>query len=190
MTSAVPLSIYAAWIATGLVWAAAALAPKRGIRKEPASSRNGHVLTLAGAFALLFTPSLRAGPLAWRIVPLAVVSSVGGLLRTLAGIAFAIWARFYLGGNWSAVVAIKQDHMLIPTGPYAIVRHPIYTGLLVAMLGTAVAAGELGGLLSVAVAFAGWLAKARLEEHFLQAQFGGTYLEYQQQVRALIPFVL
>jgi protein-S-isoprenylcysteine O-methyltransferase Ste14 len=102
----------------------------------------------------------------------------------------AIRARFQLGGNWSAIVAVKRGHTLVQTGPYAAVRHPIYAGLLLAMLGTAIGYGEAGGFLGVVVAFAGFLAKARSEEWFLLTEFGEDYREYRTRVRALIPFVL
>jgi protein-S-isoprenylcysteine O-methyltransferase len=94
-----------------------------------------------------------------------------------------------LGGNWSASVTVKQDHRLVRRGPYTIVRHPIYTGLLLALLGTAVALGELRGLLGVVVAFAAWRAKSRMEEAFMRQEFGLEYATYQGEVKALVPFI-
>ena len=189
MEYALPLWIDAPWMAMGLVWAAAALWTKRTVRAEPLDSRYGHILTFAAAFALLFSRKLQIGPLGWH-VPSSDIATAIGLALTVSGIGFAIWARVYLGGNWSAVVAIKRGHTLVRTGPYAIVRHPIYAGLLLAMLGTAIELGALAGIVGVIVAFAAWLAKARLEESFLLAQFGAEYVRYQQQVKALIPFVM
>jgi protein-S-isoprenylcysteine O-methyltransferase Ste14 len=182
--------ILLAWITICVVWVITATRVKRTVRIEPYSSRIGHVLTFAIAAGLLFSPSLRIGPLAWRAFPPSEIAAAVGLALTLCGISFALWARFYLKGNWSAMVALKEDHTLIRTGPYAIVRHPIYAGLLLAMLGTAIAFGELGCFLGVILALAGWLAKARMEEDFLLQRFGGTYSQYSHEVKTLIPFVL
>jgi len=189
-TFSVETAIQAVWIATGLVWAAAAVAVKRAVRREAAGSRIGHLVTMAVAFGSVFSPALRYGPLAWRAVPASPAAEWTGLAMTAAGAALAIWARVYLGGNWSAIVALKQGHTLVRTGPYRLVRHPIYAGLLLAMLGSAIAYGHLGGLLGVVVAFAAFLAKARLEECFLLYKFGEGYEDYRRKVRTLIPFVL
>jgi protein-S-isoprenylcysteine O-methyltransferase Ste14 len=178
------------WICLCLVWIIAALFAKRTVRTEAVSSRVGHILTVAAAFALLFSPAVRIGPLAWRILPLSASIGIAGLILTIVGIAFAIWARFYLGGNWSAIVEIKQHHRLIQSGPYTIVRHPIYTGLALAVFGTALVVDELGAFLAVVIVFAGWQAKAAQEESFLRTEFGDAYLRYQQQVKMMIPFVL
>jgi len=186
----VPSALNAAWIAIGLVWAIAALAAKPAVRVEPRETRIGHLVTFVVAFGLLFSTALRSGPLGWRLVASSPATAIAGFVLTFAGLGFAVWARFYLGGNWSSVVAIKQQHTLVHTGPYSLVRHPIYTGLLLAMLGTALATGELGCFLGVFLAFAGWQAKARLEEHFLLAQFGEAYRSYCAHVKGMIPFVL
>jgi protein-S-isoprenylcysteine O-methyltransferase len=111
-----------------------------------------------------------------------------GLALTAAGCAFAIWARLLLGGNWSSSVTVKQDH--IRRGPYAIVRHPIYSGFLLGLLGTALALGELRGIAGLALASIGWHMKSRREEAFMTAEFGAEYTRYQCEVKALIPFVL
>jgi protein-S-isoprenylcysteine O-methyltransferase Ste14 len=124
------------------------------------------------------------------VIPESAAAEYAALVLTGAGALFAIWARLYLGGNWSAIVAVKQGHTLVRTGPYRIVRHPIYAGLLAALAGTAVGYGYVGGLLAMVVAFAAWLAKARLEESFLMAEFGAAYGEYRREVKTLIPFVL
>jgi protein-S-isoprenylcysteine O-methyltransferase Ste14 len=97
--------------------------------------------------------------------------------------------RALLGSNWSATVTVKQHHELIRRGPYAIVRHPIYSGFLLGVLGTALALGEVRGLVALALAFAGWYLKARNEEQFLVEQFGDAYVGYRRNVKQLIPFV-
>lgn len=129
------------------------------------------------------------GPLSWRFVHASRTVAVVGLTMTLAGCAFAVWARVLLGGNWSGEVVIKQHHELVRRGPYASVRHPIYTGILLAMLGSALEIGELRGLVAVALAVAGWGLKARDEDVLLAEQFGEEFVRYRRDVRALIPFV-
>jgi protein-S-isoprenylcysteine O-methyltransferase Ste14 len=85
---------------------------------------------------------------------------------------------------------VKRDHQLVLRGPYVLVRHPIYSGLLLGMLGTAITAGEVRGLVGFAILFYAWLAKSRVEEAFMTEQFGMQYTQYRQRVKAIIPFVL
>ena len=134
-------------------------------------------------------------PLHWlneRFVPLTMAAIAAywlGLLMVAMGLAFAVWARVFLGRNWSGTVTIKQDHELVRSGPYGVVRHPIYTGLLLALLGTAVAIGEWRGLLGFAAIGIGFLIKIRTEERFMSEIFGEKYARYRAQVPALIPFM-
>jgi len=123
-------------------------------------------------------------------MPESVWAALAGLALTVIGVAVAIWARLILGTNWSAVVTIKQDHEIIRRGPYSIVRHPIYSGGLLALLGTAIAFGELRGLIGLALIFIAWWMKSRLEESFMEEQFGAAYARYRRDVKGLIPFVL
>ena len=109
---------------------------------------------------------------------------------TAAGLLFAVWARQYLGSNWSGTVSIKKDHQLITNGPYALVRHPIYTGVLLALVGSAMAIGEWRAVLAFALASLALWRKLRLEEDLMHQQFGETYQAYCRRVPALIPFVL
>jgi protein-S-isoprenylcysteine O-methyltransferase Ste14 len=182
--------IDAVWVAVGVVWAVAAIRTKRATLAQTRASRLIHIALGAVAFVLLFNPQLAIGPLAWRFVPLSPEVSYTGLALTLAGAAFAIWARATLGRNWSGIVTIKEDHQIIRTGPYALVRHPIYSGFLLAMLGTALAIGQIRGLVGLVIAFGAWWFKSRIEEKFMEQQFGGQYVAYRQQVKAFIPFVL
>ena len=113
-----------------------------------------------------------------------------GSAITMGGLLFSIWARNHLGNNWSQAVTIKEGHELITSGPYAIVRHPIYTGLLLAFLGSAIALGKWRGLLAVVLVFAVLWHKLRLEEKWMRAKFGNSYESYSQRVKALLPFIL
>jgi protein-S-isoprenylcysteine O-methyltransferase Ste14 len=95
-----------------------------------------------------------------------------------------------LGRHWSGTVTLKEDHELIERGPYCIVRHPIYTGLLVMYLATAVSLGRIGGLIGVPLVFASFWIKLRAEESVMLKQFPGPYAAYQQRVKRIIPFLL
>lgn len=141
------------------------------------------------AFCLVFTSYFRSGWRAWSFVPNSDAAGAVGLLMVLFGIAFSIWARLQLGGNWSGAVTIKEGHTLVCRGPYTIVRHPIYSGLLLALLGVALIVGEVRCLLGVGVLFLSFWLKSRMEERFMLEQFDGDYRHYQQKVKALIPYV-
>jgi protein-S-isoprenylcysteine O-methyltransferase Ste14 len=109
-------------------------------------------------------------------------------VATVPGFLFAWWARLHLGPLWSAAISRKPDHRVVDTGPYAVVRHPIYTGILWAALATDVAAASLPALVSFAALFGGFWLKARAEERFLAAQLGQqAYEAYRQQVPMLVP---
>jgi protein-S-isoprenylcysteine O-methyltransferase Ste14 len=174
----------------GIYWAVGALRSKPVTRREKRLSRVFHLTIMAVALVLLFSNSARIWILGARLIPEYHWIGWAGLSLTVAGCAFAVWARALLGSNWSATVTVKQNHEFVRTGPYALVRHPIYSGFLLGILGTALALGEVRGLLALALAFAGWLTKARTEERFLVEQFGGAYLGYRREVKQLIPFVL
>ncbi len=182
--------IDAAWIATGVVWLAGAVRTKRNAQAQTFRSRLAHLSLPLAAAVLLFNSHLAIGPLAWRFVPNAAFIAYGGLALTLAGIGLAIWARANLGQNWSAKITIKEGHRLIESGPYAVVRHPIYSGFLLAMLGTALALGQLRALAAWALAFLGWKLKSRMEEEFMEHRFGAEYTSYRRRVKALIPFII
>jgi protein-S-isoprenylcysteine O-methyltransferase Ste14 len=177
------------WTALSIAWVAGAFATKRALRAEPAGARFVHTASLVAAFALLFTAWPPLGPLRHRFVPDSPVIGYLGLLLTLSGAAFALWARVSLGGNWSSAIEIKQDHALAQRGPYAVVRHPIYTGILLAMLGTALAIGTLRGLAAVGLALMAFLQRAGVEEAFLTQQFGARYTDYKREVKKIIPLV-
>jgi protein-S-isoprenylcysteine O-methyltransferase Ste14 len=122
-----------------------------------------------------------------RFVPASDAAAWVGVALTGAGVAIAIWARWHLGANWSGVVTLKEGHELIRSGPYRTIRHPIYTGILVALLGTAVAAGEVRGLLAVAIAWLSFYTKARREESFLTQEFGDCFAEHTKRTGMFLP---
>ncbi len=152
-------------------------------------SRLAHIVPLAVAALLFCTPGARSGLLGRHYLPSAEWPFWLGALLTVGGLLFAIWARLHLGRNWSGTVTIKKGHELITSGPYALVRHPIYTGLLLAFLGSAVALGEWRGVLALALATGALWRKLRLEERWMRLQFGDAYRMYSRRVAALVPFV-
>jgi protein-S-isoprenylcysteine O-methyltransferase Ste14 len=177
------------WAGLGIVWLAGAFTAKPAVRRQ--SLRSRLLLTALGALAVLigFTHILTLRWLSRPFVPASPVVAHTGLVLVLAGIGFAIWARLHLGGNWSGTITIKQNHTLVKRGPYAIVRHPIYSGLSVALLGMAILGREARGLLGTGLLLVMFAIRVRLEERFMTEQFGLGYVEYKRQVRALIPFV-
>ncbi len=163
---------------------------KASARREPLGSRLLHVVPLAVAALLLWVPSV---PLPWlniRFIPWAEWGFWVGAALAAAGLLFTVWARRHLGRNWSGIVTVKQDHELVVSGPYGYVRHPIYTGLLLAFVGSALARGEWRGVLAVLIVFLALWRKLRLEERWMVEQFGAQYRAYSGRVAALVPLVL
>jgi protein-S-isoprenylcysteine O-methyltransferase Ste14 len=181
--------IQISWLVFLIVWLGASFSAKRDARKQTSSSRLAQMALIVAAYFLLFDRHTAIGPLGWRFVPGVPLWWILGASLVIAGILISFWARFFLGRNWSAIVTVKQDHELVRSGPYAVVRHPIYSGLLLAMAGTAFNQGEVRGLIAVLLALIGWKWKSLLEEAFMQEQFGESYNVYRREVRALIPFV-
>ena len=177
------------WMAFALYWLISSTLVKPAIRRQTVGSRTFQLVGTFAGFILIFYERLQLGPLEHLIVPLSPILEYIGVALTAAGLIFAVWARVYLGGNWSGSVTVKQDHVLIRSGPYAFVRHPIYTGLLLAALGTAVSIGRIRCFVGVALLVLILRLKSRLEEHFMQEQFGEQYTSYRRDVKALVPFI-
>ena len=142
--------------------------------------------------ALLLGPGEWFGrsPLREQFVPHTTFVYSLGLFLATSGAALSMVSRAMLGRNWSATVQLKQGHELITKGPYGLVRHPIYTGLLLLFLGNAVMVGDWRGLLAVAIVFVSFWRKFRLEEIWLADHFGASYRQYQSRTKALIPAIL
>ena len=177
-------SLWLAWLA---YWWISSRGTKANRRRESFASRVSHGLPLIVAGALMVRRPVAF--LAARLLPANLPVFVAGTAVVAIGLLFCVWARVHLGTNWSASVTVKQGHELVRTGPYRLVRHPIYTGLLLAMLGTAIARGHVQGFVAVAIAGAAFLQKLRIEERWMQETFGDAYARYRAEVPALIPFV-
>jgi protein-S-isoprenylcysteine O-methyltransferase Ste14 len=174
------------WLVFGLYWIISAFKLKKTKRRESWSQRFRYVLPLVAAF-YLFQPRAHYGWLGARFVPESDAAGWVGVALTAAGVGIAIWARWHLGANWSGVVTLKEGHELIRSGPYRNIRHPIYTGILLAFLGTAVALGEVRGLLAVTIAWLSFYTKARREESFLTQEFGDRFLEHTKSTGMFLP---
>lgn len=178
------------WIVFLVFWMLAALVQKRNARRQSMGSRLLQVSIILLVLVPFFVEGRRMGLLYRHLYPNLLFVQYFGVLLLLLGCGFAVWARFVLGRNWSGIVTVKEDHTLITGGPYAWVRHPIYTGILLALLGTAVMLGTVLNFVEVSAAvFALWL-KLRTEEKFMFETFGERYKAYRQQVKALIPHVI
>jgi len=178
------------WIVFLVFWALAAFVQKRNARRQTVASRLIQVSIILLVLVPFFVEGGRMGLLYRHLYPNVLVVQYFGVLLLLLGFGFAVWARFILGRNWSGIVAVKEGHTLITRGPYAWVRHPIYTGILLALLGTAVTLGTVINLVEVpVVAFALWL-KLRTEEKFMLETFDEQYTAYRRHVKALIPHVI
>jgi protein-S-isoprenylcysteine O-methyltransferase Ste14 len=172
------------------VWLAMARRVKAIAERESSFSRLSHYLPLALGICLIAAPNIPIPPLNDRFLPLALWPVQLGLALTFAGLALAVWARMLLGGNWSSDVTLKRDHELIVAGPYAFVRHPIYTGILLAFFGTALAVGEWRALLGVVLVGVAYWFKLKIEDAVMRRQFGEAYARYAERVPALVPFLL
>ncbi len=177
------------WTILAIIWLLGMLTTKRSVRTQPLGPRLFQIGLSMVACYLAFTRAFENGWLRLRILPGSDFTGAAGLTLTFAGIAFAVWARLLLGRNWSSNVTLKQNHTLVRQGPYKIVRHPIYTGFLLAMLGTALIVGELRGLIAVGLLFLAFWLKSSMEERFMLDHFGSEYRQYQSQVKGLIPYV-
>ena len=182
--------VMALWMIWLLYWILAAANAKAAIRRESVLSRVAHLGPLALAWWMLGADRLPGGFLGGRVWPRSEATFWAGAALLAAGLAFSVWARLTLGGNWSGTVTVKADHELVQRGPYGLVRHPIYTGLLLGFAGTALAVAEWRGVAALLLVFAALWRKLRLEERWMGEVFGARYATYKAQVKALVPFLL
>jgi protein-S-isoprenylcysteine O-methyltransferase Ste14 len=176
------------WIAFVISWAVAALWASRTEKRAGLAAELPYRLLLAVGTVLFIVPA--HGYRGWmRLWQVNLVEAWICIALIVVGIAFAWWARIHLGRLWSAQITRKADHHIVGTGPYALTRHPIYTGILVAILATTVAKGTLAGIAGAVLIAVSFYMKARLEERFLRAELGAeAYDGYSRRVPMLIPF--
>lgn len=160
---------------------------KQTKQRESSTTRLPHVGAMIAAFVLLFERSASLGPLSRRFFPDSRSAASAGVLLTACGLALAIWARAHLSANWSANIMIRAGHSLVRTGPYAHLRHPVYSGLLLAVSGTALAQGKWQGLLALAIVVAAFSIKAKREETLLRGEFGSEFDDHAQHAGFFLP---
>jgi protein-S-isoprenylcysteine O-methyltransferase Ste14 len=175
------------WIVFLLYWFVSAFRRKAEKKREPANERLQHLIPVGVAYFLLFQQHLPGAWLHVRFVPDKEFWAVTGAVATAAGVALAIWARQHLGENWSATVTLREQHELIRTGPYRTMRHPIYTGVLLATIGTGLIVGEVRALLCLVIAAAAFYFKASKEERWLSQEFGARFDEHTKKTGMFLP---
>jgi protein-S-isoprenylcysteine O-methyltransferase Ste14 len=183
-------AIRVVWTAWVISWMGAALWSSRTV-KRPASRREVmyRLLVAAGAMLLfrLYPARFSADLTLWRF---GQTIEWAMMALTVVGFLFTWWARIHLGRLWSSAVTRKADHYIVDTGPYAVVRHPIYTGVMLATLATATARGTAIAWVGAGMMVFGWYVKARLEEDFLREQLGAEYYgQYAKRVPMLVPLM-
>ena len=165
-----------------IYWELAAKGAAEAKSSESKGSRGVHVFLTNVAVLLILAPIAGFG----RLLPVSVPIMSAGIAIEALGLVLAIWSRRHLGRYWSGEISIKVDHQLIREGPYRLLRHPIYTGLLTMYAGTTLVTGEWLGILGLAIAVFAYWRKIRLEETNLDVAFGPEYEAYRQETWALI----
>jgi protein-S-isoprenylcysteine O-methyltransferase Ste14 len=182
--------ISACWILFSVIWLLAAFWTKRSVYQESRAQRLRYVIPILVGGFLLAKGRRLSDPLSHRVIPHVEALAWTGVVLCVAGLAFCIWARFTLGRNWSGVVTLKGGHELITSGPYALVRHPIYTGMLTMFVATVIVLGHVAGIIAMPLVIASLWIKLRYEEKLMLEKFPEEYVAYQRRVKRLIPFVL
>jgi protein-S-isoprenylcysteine O-methyltransferase Ste14 len=175
------------WTIFLAIWVVTALRTKRTRSAESFREAFAYrLVTVIGAL-LVFDRQIRWGILSAPIIPWSRMLYDIGAGLTVLGILFACWARFHLGRNWSGNVTIKTDHELIRTGPYARIRHPIYTGILLAIIGSGLAIDQWCVVPGCVLVLAGFWLKARREEAVLSQEFGPKFAEHLRLTGMFLP---
>lgn len=181
--------IVSCWVIFVIYWIVSAARSKKIAERQSRSSALAHRLPVALGWWMTIYPRL-GWPMNVRIIPHTGLLCVTGAAICLSGLWVTIWARRTLAGNWSSDVTFKQGHELIRRGPYRFVRHPIYTGLLIMGLGTAIEMGLLRAWIGLVFVTVGFWIKLLQEERLLLRHFPQEYPLYQKQVKALIPWLI
>lgn len=186
--SAVQAVFMTAWAGFLAYWVISARHLKKTVRRR-GSWTSGFVIALVGVGigVLARIPGL-APLLHSRWFPDSVALDAIAIALCVGGLALAIVARAYLGSNWSAQPSVKEGHELVTSGPYHYVRHPIYTGILLAMLGSVLLVSTIFAVVWI-TALVIFLVRIRIEEALMTQQFPDQYPRYKKQTKRLIPFV-
>ncbi len=181
--------IIGCWLIFLAYWFISAFGQKAMAEGQALASALAHRIPVGLGWFLLAYPKLPP-PMNLVVIPHRDWMLAMGMMVCVFGLFVTIWARWTLAGNWSSDVTFKQNHELVRTGPYQFVRHPIYTGLLVMCLGTAIEVGQLRCGLSIVMVGIGFWIKLKQEERLMLRHFPNEYPAYRKQVKALVPFVI
>jgi protein-S-isoprenylcysteine O-methyltransferase Ste14 len=181
--------IIGCWIAFFVYWFISAATVKAASERQDFLSSLAYRIPVLFGAVLIWNPHLHH-PLNAVLTPHTFWTPPVGAFICLCGLFVAIWARRTIAGNWSSNITFKQGHELVKTGPYRFVRHPIYTGILLLGLGSAVGSGQLRFWLGLLFWFIGFWIKLKQEERLMLQHFPDQYPAYRQQVKALVPFVI
>ena len=187
MTRTVEVLIDIPWIVLVAYWLFGALNTRKTATRESFLSRYSVMFLVVAGYVFLFSHDANIGLLARHFVPRSTGSLTAGIVLTWLGITLALWARYHLGQYWSGRITLKEDHQLIRTGPYARLRHPIYSGILLAMAGTALTVGQWRCVLGFCLVMAAYCIKAKKEEQLLSGQFGDAFAEHRRHTGFLLP---
>ena len=182
--------IPAMWLAWLAYWALAARGTKQTQRSEGLRSRLSYHLPLIAGAVFMAVPHVLGPQLEGLFVARTPAWQALAVVLVALGLGFSAAARVWLGRNWSGTVTVKHGHELIRSGPYALVRHPIYTGMLLALIGSALMVGKWRALIGLALMLLSFLRKLRIEERFMAQEFGEDYARYREQVAMLVPFLV
>lgn len=175
------------WIVFVVYWCLAAMKTRQTAKKETFAWRYGVMALEITGFVLVFSDEANIGILGQRFMPRNHAVTIVGIALLWLGIALAIWARRHLGQYWSGRITIKEGHQLIRSGPYARLRHPIYSGLDLAVVGSALALGRWRCVAGVCVIIVGFWIKAKREEAMLAARFGNEFRRHRMYTGFLLP---
>lgn len=184
----IPITIVrAAWGVLLAVWLIFMFTNKRTSERDRPASQVWYRSSTVLSYLLMFTSVFWVGVLGEQWIARGPVEESVGATLTGIGTGLAIWARLSIGRNWSGVVTVKEEHQLVRIGPYAWIRHPIYTGLITAMIGTAFINRHWAGIVAVLMMTAGFVFKSRIEERYMIRTFGSQYEEYRAHSGAFLP---
>jgi protein-S-isoprenylcysteine O-methyltransferase Ste14 len=182
--------ISSCWGVFAVVWVLAALFTKRTVYHESGARRLRYLIPIALGCYLVFRGYHLPRPFNFDIIPQTDAILVAAAILCLCGLGFCLWARAVLGRNWSGTVTLKENHELIVRGPYRLVRHPIYTGLLAMVVATAIQQGHIGGIIGLILISVSLWIKSSHEEEVMRKQFPDQYPAYRERVKRIIPFIL
>ena len=178
------------WGAFFVTWVVAAIFTKRTVYRESRGQRVRYIVPIIIGWFLVFRGHRLPYPFNVSVIPRSDVILVVAAILCVCGLTFCLWARAILGRNWSGTVTLKEGHELLVRGPYRLVRHPIYTGLLAMLIATMLQQGRIAGIIGLVLVFVSLWIKLSEEEQVMLKQFLDEYAAYQQRVSRLIPFVL